>query len=129
MSKTYSDKLRDPRWQKRRLEVLNNAEWACEDCGNAASELQVHHTAYHRSNEPWDYGEEWLMSLCSDCHLNRQKLEDSIRMVVGKITRLLSAADLETEVFLLENDLVRMRDEIAADLRSSPRRRLGDHLA
>lgn len=28
----YSEKLKDVRWQKRRLEFLNKKEWRCEFC-------------------------------------------------------------------------------------------------
>jgi len=35
MGEHYLDKLRDPRWQRRRLEMLNKWEWTCEVCGDA----------------------------------------------------------------------------------------------
>ena len=49
MPKTYSEKLKDPRWQKKRLEILDSAGWRCEDCGcglQDGREFHVHHTAY-----------------------------------------------------------------------------------
>ncbi len=35
LSKPYWQKLQDPRWQRKRLEILNRAGWKCEKCGNA----------------------------------------------------------------------------------------------
>lgn len=42
----YSEKLKDPRWQKKRLEILNRDEFACRFCGDNKSTLNVHHISY-----------------------------------------------------------------------------------
>lgn len=64
----YSTKLRDPRWQKLRLKRLEGAKWTCERCGSETKELHVHHRAYVRGREPWEY-EGWELSvLCDQCH-------------------------------------------------------------
>jgi len=67
--KSYSEKLKDPRWQKKRLEVFENAGWVCENCGDGTKTLNVHHKFYKNGREPWDYEEETLQSLCEDCHI------------------------------------------------------------
>lgn len=84
---TYQEKLKDPRWQKRRLEVLNAAFWRCEDCKSSDKELQVHHCYYYGKLQPWEYGSELLMCLCSDCHKERQSREEAIHVEIGKILR------------------------------------------
>jgi hypothetical protein len=66
--KTYSDKLKDPRWQKKRLEILERDGWACRQCGDDKNTLHVHHVRYLPKREPWDYPSEMLMALCADCH-------------------------------------------------------------
>lgn len=63
---SYSDKLKDPRWQRKRLEVMERAEWACQLCGDGSRQLQVHHPRYVKGRDPWDYGN--LICLCSKCH-------------------------------------------------------------
>lgn len=65
---TYSEKLKDPRWQKMRLEVLERDGWKCRNCEDAESTLHVHHTFYEFGKDPWDYSPHTLMSLCEDCH-------------------------------------------------------------
>jgi len=40
MRKTYAEKLKDPRWQKKRLERLDLAEWECEICFNLNHHLE-----------------------------------------------------------------------------------------
>jgi 5-methylcytosine-specific restriction endonuclease McrA len=65
---TYADKLRDVRWQKRRLETFNKSGWLCDRCECADSTLHVHHKEYIAGREPWDYPDELLETLCEKCH-------------------------------------------------------------
>lgn len=69
MSSNYSQKLKDPRWQRKRLEALQAADWACQDCKNTRKTLHVHHTRY--AGEPWDVPLSSLEVLCEDCHEGR----------------------------------------------------------
>lgn len=66
--KSYSDKLKDPRWQKKRLEILERDGWKCSMCGDADSTLTIHHKYYIYNREPWEYSNETLITLCLDCH-------------------------------------------------------------
>jgi hypothetical protein len=68
----YSKKLRDPRWQRRRLEVLQHDDWACVDCQRDGETLHVHHLFYIRGREPWEYEIGDLVTLCEDCHADRE---------------------------------------------------------
>ena len=67
MSK-YSEKFKDPRWQKRRLEILNRDEWACQKCFDDEETLHIHHIWYEKGKDPWDYPDECLITLCKTCH-------------------------------------------------------------
>ena len=64
----YSKKLLDPRWQKLRLEVMQKNEFHCEMCGDGENTLHIHHKAYFKDHEPWDYYHEQLAVLCEHCH-------------------------------------------------------------
>lgn len=64
----YSDKLKDPRWQKKRLEILSRDNWKCKKCGNSDDQLVVHHKKYFYDKDPWDYLDVYLVSLCKTCH-------------------------------------------------------------
>jgi 5-methylcytosine-specific restriction endonuclease McrA len=64
----YSEVLRDPRWQKKRLEILNRDGWSCQKCGSAKDALHVHHREYKAGRLPWDYPGELLITLCQKCH-------------------------------------------------------------
>jgi hypothetical protein len=64
----YADKLLDPRWQKRRLEVFERDGWKCLSCGNSKETLVVHHLCYLPKTDPWDHPPIYLLTLCNQCH-------------------------------------------------------------
>lgn len=68
MNEAYQEKLRNPLWQKRRLEVLELCNWRCQICGSRDRTLNVHHKVYIKNHEPWDYEDYLLTTLCEDCH-------------------------------------------------------------
>lgn len=63
---SYSEKLKDPRWQKVRLQVLNRDEFTCQHCGDTEATLHVHHLSYN--GEPWEAENHLLITLCEVCH-------------------------------------------------------------
>lgn len=67
-SEAYLAKLRDPQWQKMRLQVLERDHWACQSCFDTKSTLNVHHLWYAAGRDPWDYPVEALVTLCEFCH-------------------------------------------------------------
>jgi hypothetical protein len=65
----YALKFQDPRWQKKRLEILKRDEWACKLCGDRGATLHVHHRYYLEwGTDPWKYPDEALVTLCETCH-------------------------------------------------------------
>lgn len=74
---TYADKLKDPRWQKKRLEILNRDDFTCQICYDGESTLHVHHKYYILNREPWEYPDNLLITLCENCHKHEEEeLED-----------------------------------------------------
>jgi hypothetical protein len=65
----YQQKLRDPRWQKKRLQVLERDGWACQTCQDTTTTLHVHHMCYSKGKDPWEYPMSALQTLCEECHL------------------------------------------------------------
>ncbi len=66
--KNYSEILQDPRWQKKRLEVLQSKGFKCEDCGDTTKTLHVHHRYYVSKRLPWNYPPFCFQVLCKKCH-------------------------------------------------------------
>jgi len=86
-SRAYWEKLKDPLWQKKRLEVLQRDEFTCVDCGNKEQTLHVHHKYYRRGADPWDYPDDALKTLCEDCHEATTVVVDEIKQLIGALTR------------------------------------------
>jgi hypothetical protein len=62
----YSELLKDPRWQRKRLKILERDNWTCQHCLSTEKTLCVHHTRYE--GLPWEVGDEFLITFCNDCH-------------------------------------------------------------
>jgi hypothetical protein len=80
---SYSEKLRDPRWQRRRLEILQLDSFACGICGDSTSELHVHHRFYEKGLDPWEYKDSDLITLCSECHSDVEALALRLRVAAS----------------------------------------------
>lgn len=65
---TYAEKLKDPRWQKKRGEILERDKFICQECNRKWPELHVHHKYYKINTGPWDYPDDALITLCDNCH-------------------------------------------------------------
>lgn len=70
----YSELLRDPRWQRLRLQVFERDKWTCQKCGETTRTLAVHHKWYTRDKKPWEYDLDALVTVCEDCHQEEYKL-------------------------------------------------------
>ncbi len=68
MGKAYIELLRDPRWQKKRLEIMQMDRWSCRRCHSKTDTLNVHHLMYIKGHDPWDYPDDLLITYCEDCH-------------------------------------------------------------
>lgn len=82
----YHRKLKDPRWQKKRLAILERDEWRCRMCGDDENTLHVHHR-YYSNGEPWEIDDKALVTLCADCH---EVETDSLKDVYGRLRVVLS---------------------------------------
>jgi hypothetical protein len=65
---TYAEKLKDPRWQKKRLEIFERDGWACMACSSKSKTLHVHHIFYLPKKEPWEIPNGFLITFCEGCH-------------------------------------------------------------
>ncbi len=72
---TYSDKLKNPKWQKKRLQILKRDNFTCCLCGDKETELHVHHNSY--KGNPWDIKNEELKTLCKHCHLIAHEIKSN----------------------------------------------------
>lgn len=64
---TYSEKLKEPLWKLKRLEILDRDGHACYSC-KSITNIEVHHFYYVARREPWDYPNDSLVTVCRNCH-------------------------------------------------------------
>lgn len=65
---TYREKLKNPKWQRKRLEIFQRDKFRCQHCRSKEATLHVHHIYYTPNTDPWDYPDEALVTLCEFCH-------------------------------------------------------------
>lgn len=82
---SYSEKLKDPRWQKVRLQVMERDEWKCQRCGIATETLHVHHGFYEFGKEPWEYPIDSLHTYCWGCHADADEMRRRINVLSGHL--------------------------------------------
>lgn len=99
----YAQKLKDPRWQKKRLQILERDEWTCQECGDAETTLHVHHKRYG-DGEPWEAPDAWLVTLCEDCHaVETEELPGALKTICDALRVQFSAHELDYLAWAFEH--------------------------
>lgn len=97
MNNEYKELLKDGRWQRKRLEIMQRDGFICRECGTT-SDLNVHHTRYIKGRKPWEYDDDDLVTLCGSCHKrthdNIKDKERAIEEYIERMNRLESMKNL-----------------------------------
>lgn len=83
--KAYWELLRDPRWQRKRLEVMERENFTCQGCEATDKTLNVHHKIYRKGAMPWEYPEHELRCLCEECHEEEHHWRGRLNEALAKI--------------------------------------------
>jgi len=83
MKKRYAKELLDPRWQRKRLEIMGRDLFKCRECDAQDRVLHVHHRYYVGGRKPWEYPSWALVTLCEACHSEKKT---PIRESDGRVT-------------------------------------------
>lgn len=83
---TFDEMFRDPRWKDLRSELLDEAEWACQECGAAAPEDGVHICYYPKKKQVWEYPRDAFRVLCSTHKAERASFERDLRAALSGFT-------------------------------------------
>lgn len=67
---TYKEQLLNPKWQKKRFEILERDKYTCQICLDTETTLHVHHNFYDETfqTKAWEYPDYAYKTLCCDCH-------------------------------------------------------------
>ena len=95
--RSYLEKLQDVRWQRKRLQLLEEADWKCRRIRCASTNpdrdsLHVHHKFYMRNTDPWDYPDHAYVVLCVNCHTIIQRKMEIAHEVLARDDGLFWAA-------------------------------------
>lgn len=86
MSKlSYFEQLKHPNWQRKRLEMLESANWECTNCGSKETTLHVHHKQYIKGRMAWEYEPHELQVLCENCHQYEHQIGDEMKELLAQI--------------------------------------------
>jgi len=96
---SYFEKLKNPRWQKLRLEAMQAANFKCQSCADYENTLHVHHKEYLKGHEPWEYSVKQLTVLCESCHEIEHKHIDILKWVCSQAN--VDGPDNRTELAIL----------------------------
>jgi hypothetical protein len=84
---TYAEKLKDPRWQKKRLEVMQRDDFTCQLCLRNDVTLNVHHKSYIYNNDPWDYELNNFVTYCQDCHIIEEEAKHDFKSMLLELQK------------------------------------------
>lgn len=79
---TYKEQMKSPKWQKKRLEIMQRDNFKCTICGNDKDQLHIHHLYYRPGFKIFDYENESLVTVCNKCH---EKLTHDLPKLSGLI--------------------------------------------
>lgn len=82
---TYAEQLAHPLWQRRRLTMLNAADWKCSACGSDDAQLHVHHRQYFKGRMAWEYSDAELQVLCKSCHERLHVVDEQIKAILCQV--------------------------------------------
>jgi 5-methylcytosine-specific restriction endonuclease McrA len=88
---------KNPKWQRKELEIMERDDFMCISCQNTEKELHVHLSVpYEKEKNPWDYDDKELITLCEDCHT---QLNTIIQDSLNKIMNLCRSIDSGSELY------------------------------
>jgi len=97
----YIEKLKHPKWQKKRLEILSRDKFCCTCCGNENNSLQIHHDKYE-GEFPWQTRDEYLRTVCFKCHSILEFMKKGI-FITGNTVSLKAVVKYASDKFAVVN--------------------------
>ena len=101
---SYYEQLQHPKWQEKRLRIMERDQFECTNCGSSDTQLSVHHGYYERGRYLWNYPDETMKTLCRKCHPIEQEDMEAVHRLIAS-----SGANLHFVMGLLVGGLSRER--------------------
>lgn len=101
---TYAEKLKNPLWQKKRLEILQRDGFKCMLCGGEKDCLHVHHLYYESGVEIWDHSGDSLITYCEYCHTIAEYLKKQNGLLLPvRVVKCRYKDDISTMLCIVQN--------------------------
>jgi hypothetical protein len=100
--KQFFAKYKDPRWQKKRLEILTRDGFTCQNCKSTENQLHVHHKLYFEDYDPWDYPDYLLITYCCDCH---EFIQDEQKIIHKDLIEIFYELDFDFKDIIIKENL------------------------
>lgn len=91
----YINQLKDGRWQRKRLEIMQRDGFKCKVCGSENA-LNVHHLYYQAGAKIWEYDDETLVTLCEICH---NVIHKDLAKISGLIAFKILSGEIDATVY------------------------------
>lgn len=112
----YKAQYLDPRWQKKRLEIMQRDEFMCQYCGDKDSTLHVHHRIYKQDRKLWEYSGNELITLCDACHTIEHQNFNKYSEFIDLIKTKFWSWDIENLYCAFLNSNFRYPSEVVSDI-------------
>lgn len=83
---SYSEKLKDPRWKAKALEIVRANFGICFECGDRPAYPEVHHRWYEQDKDPWEYPDACYAVFCHACHEHAEALKKEMKREIFSLT-------------------------------------------
>jgi hypothetical protein len=115
---SYSDKLKHPKWQKKRLEIMDRDKFCCKLCNDSETTLNVHHLEYGEG-DPWEIENDKLITICEHCHFEMDSNKNMPKIVkltngIDRLMLILDEVNLTIKTYDA-NDCLKTNISIAND--------------
>ena len=82
----YKEQLNDPRWKAKRLKIIARDK-VCQKC-RTNKNLECHHLFYNYDLKAWEYADEYLLTLCRDCHNGETKDVKELKELITEMLKI-----------------------------------------
>lgn len=100
----YNEQLKTPAWQEKALEIKRRDLFICQHCKETKPILHVHHKAYVFEWKAWEYPNDYLITLCDECHLEAHEWISRIDITIESLLINVDPIELYKALIKLKRD-------------------------
>lgn len=107
----YKHQLQTESWKQKAFEIKKRDNFTCQGCLEQTKTLHVHHKTYVYEWKAWEYPDEYLITLCEDCHLQAHDWIDRIDIAMEGLMVNVEPLQIYSALIQLKRNLNLSHDE------------------